>query len=468
MAKKKIERRNSKSNSKKTKIIRPLLSHHEDRTIYIGIFGLGAVGSGVVELLKENSDIIWKRCHKSFRIAKGVVKSPRKKRPFKPDFPISDRPDFILHDPNIDVILELTGGKKLPEKIFRHCIINKKPIVTANKAFLAENANLLGKLFQKQRTCIGMEASVAGAVPILQSLRYGLSANDISGVYGIVNGTANYILTAMQRREIGFSQALAEAQALGYAEVDPTFDVKGHDSAHKLAILMGLAFHHRFNYTEISKEGIDGINPIDFEYAKEFGYTLKLLAIAKNTSMGYEGRVHPTLIPSASTLASVNNEYNAVEVLGNYSGSVVAYGKGAGPKPTASAVVSDLVGMYEYEMLHSPLDGPEEKYFFENRQARILPLIEIKSKFYIRFTVKDKIGVMSTISHHLSREKISISQMIQKRIPGVNNVVNLTLITDICQEKQIHSAFKRISYEDFVKNSFHLYRIEEIPTTGFF
>lgn len=433
-----------------------------DRTVNIGIFGLGAVGAGVVRLLHENRQVIWKRCGKVFRITRAVVKNASKARKLPgPKFPITTNPKDILNDPNVDVILELVGGQKLPEEIFRHSIINKKPVVTANKAFLAEQSALLGKLFKQERTCIGMEASVAAAVPILQSLRYGLSANTVSKVYGIVNGTANYILTAMQQKGWTFKEALKEAQQLGFAEADPTFDIKGQDSAHKLAILMGIAFHYRFDYQKITKEGIDRIDPIDFVYAKEFGYVLKLLAIAKDSPDGFEARVHPTLIPSDSILASVSDEKNAVQAFGNFSGPVIAYGNGAGSHPTASAVVADLIGMYEYEELHSPLDGPEEKYFFENPVAPILPPDKIESKFYLRFQVKDQVGVMSTISRHLSDSNISINQMIQKRIPGVKDRVNLNLITDICKEQQIVEALIKIKRESLVLSRLHKYRIEE-------
>lgn len=437
----------------------------EKKIVRIGMFGLGVVASGVLKLLEENQAIIKKRCNKTFKVTKIVVKNKNKKRliPAKilKGIKISDDPQTIFNDPDIDVILELIGGKGLAKKIFLYCTEKQKPLVSANKAFLAEDSHILADFFKKKRTCLGMEASVAASVPILQSLRYGISANEISTVYGIINGTANYILSAMEKRDISFNQALIEAQKLGFAEQDPTFDIKGHDSAHKLAILMSLAFHHRFNYKEISKEGIEHIDPLDFHFAKEFGYCIKLLGIAKKTKNGYEGRVHPTFIPKGSMLASVHGVYNAIYVEGNYSGPLVIYGLGAGSKPTASAVISDLIGMFEYEDILSTIHVPEEKYFFEQPPKGIIPLEKIVSKFYVRLRALDSIGVMTKISKVISQNKISISQMIQKRVKNDSNKVDLIIITNTCLENNMNKALQSISKEKFVYTPCHHYRIED-------
>jgi len=421
--------------------------------IRVGIIGVGTVGSHVVKILQENEDIITARSGKRIVPVMGVVKNLSKKRDL--GIPLSDNVDDVLENPDVDVVLELMGGVDEAYRVVKRALQNKKPVVTANKALLAyhryELKDLAGDI------PIGYEASVAGGIPIIKALREGLSANHIDAIKGIMNGTCNFILTKMMNEKVAFADVLKEAQALGYAEADPTFDVGGFDAAHKLLILASIAYGIDVKPEEILIEGIEHISSEDICFAKEFGYNIKLLTIAKKSGDKVELRVHPALIPMSQMIAKVDGVMNGISVIGDRVGETMYYGPGAGGSATASAVVSDLIDIARHTQ-NSPMLGfirPLEK-----SGLSLMAKEEICTQYYIRVSVTDKIGVLSQISQILGKHNISISSFLQKQDALKANSAVLLFSTHACKEKEIQSALRELGALEFVEVKPAMIRIE--------
>ncbi|NCD11703.1 MAG: homoserine dehydrogenase [Epsilonproteobacteria bacterium] len=421
--------------------------------IKVGIIGVGTVGSHVVKILQENEDIITARSGKKIVPVMGIVRDITKKRDVS--IPLSSNVDDVLENPEIDIVIELMGGVDEAYQIVTRALKNKKAVVTANKALLAYHRYELRDLAGS--TPIGYEASVAGGIPIIKALREGLSANHIEAIKGIMNGTCNFILTKMMNEKAEFADVLKEAQALGYAEADPTFDVGGFDAAHKLLILASIAYGINVKPEEILIEGIEHINSEDIYFAKEFGYNIKLLTIAKKSGEQVELRVHPALVPMKQMIAKVDGVMNGISVIGDRVGETMYYGPGAGGSATASAVVSDLIDIARHAQ-NSPMLG-----FIKPLEKSGLTLMnqdDIITQYYIRVTVADKIGVLSKISHILGKHSISISSFLQKQDGKREESAVLLFSTHTCKESDIQKALQEISLLDFVENKPAMIRIE--------
>lgn len=437
--------------------------HQGMRTVSLGIFGLGVVGCGVVSILQKNRSLIQDRLGADLRITHAVTAHPKKKRPVSLEgISVSSNPATILDNPDIDIVIELIGGTGLAREILLRSLDAGKPVVTANKALLAEHPReIFSKAYETGLT-IGMEASVAGGIPILRSLKEGLSGDHILEIVGIVNGTSNYILSKMSSENAAFDSVLAEAQQLGYAEADPTFDVEGHDSAHKLTILVNLAYGTMVEFSQVHKEGITAITPMDIDYAGRLGYVIKLLAIGKLVNGKVEARVHPTLIAKEHQLASVNGVFNAVFLTGDNVDATMSYGRGAGGAPTGSAVVSDVVDLARNLMAGvrqkiPPLSVVKGKV----RELEVLAIDQVISEYYLRFQVLDRVGVLAKMTKALGDNNISIQSMFQPALAAnAEELVQVVLITHQAREKNIRKALAKIAGMDFIKGQTQLIRIK--------
>jgi len=418
--------------------------------VKVGIVGVGTVGESVVKILQKNKDIINARSGKNIVVVKGAVRDLSKKR--EVDIPLTDNPYEITDDPDIDIVVELMGGIDEAYEVVKRALQNKKAVVTANKALLAYHRYELQKLADDLP--FEFEASVAGGIPIIKALKEGLSANHIEAIKGIMNGTCNYILTKMAKEGADFKDVLKEAQELGYAEADPTFDVEGFDAAHKLLILASIAYGIDAKPEDILIEGITKINSLDFSFAKEFGYTIKLLAIAKKNDNKVELRVHPVLISKDEMIAKVDGVMNGVSVIGDFVGETLYYGPGAGGDATASAVVSNIIDIARGGKC-SPMLGFKKPL---ESGMELLNKDEIKSKYYLRILVEDRPGVLAKIAKLFGENFISIESMLQK--PKHKSFANLLLSTHFCLEKDIQKALKELENFDFVNEKPFMMRIE--------
>ena len=416
--------------------------------VKIGIVGVGTVGKAVIKNLEKNKEIIKARAGKEIKVIKGVVRDLNKKRDI--NIPLTTDYKEVTQDPEIDIVVELMGGVEKAYEVVKDALIHKKAVVTANKALLAYHRFELQKL---AKTPFEYEASVAGGIPIIKALRDGLSANHILEIKGIINGTCNYILSEMKKGR-NYKEVLKEAQELGYAESDPTFDVGGYDAAHKLLILASIAYNIDAKPEDILIEGIENINLTDIEFAKEFGYEIKLLGIAKKTQNEIELRVHPTLIKQKEMISKVEGVMNAVSVIGDVVGETMYYGPGAGGDATASAVISDIIEIARGNK--NPMLG--YKIPLEIEKLSLKPIEEIESKYYLRIAVNDKVGVLEKIAHILAKNNISIDSFLQK---PKNGYVKLLFATHKCKEKEIKKAIKEIETLEFVIKPINYIRIEE-------
>jgi len=430
------------------------------RKIGVGLVGWGTVGCGVVEVLRENAGVIESRLGVPLELRRVADRDIERQRPVAvPRELLTTNVDDILRDPDIQIVVELIGGLKAAKTVICSALESGKHVVTANKALLAHVGNELFAFALTKGLSIGFEASVAGGIPLIKALREGLASNRISTFFGILNGTANYILTRMSEDKLSFDEALKEAQALGYAEADPTLDIEGIDTAHKLAIASAIAFGTPIQFDRVHIEGISGIDPLDIQYAEEFGYQLKLLAIARNTENRLEMRVHPTLIARKHVLASVKGVYNAVHIEGNAVGDVMLYGMGAGMMPTGSAVVSDLVDVARDILNKTPGRIPPLAFLPDRLQKiEIKPVSDISTSYYFRFLALDRPGVLSKISGILGRYQISIAAVIQKG--RHTNSVPLLMITHEALESDVRKALDEINALDAVLAPAVLIRIE--------
>ena len=438
--------------------------------INVGIIGFGTVGTGTVRILLENKDVLKERLGFEINLRKIAVRDIVRDRGIKvPEGVLTTDVDAVLNDPHIDIVVEVIGGIRPAKDFILKAINNGKHVVTANKALLATDGNEIFTAAQEAGIEIGFEASVAGGIPIIKVIREGLVANRIRAVYGIINGTSNYILTKMTDENVEFSVALKEAQDLGYAEADPTLDIEGIDSAHKLAILAYLSYGIPIPYKNIYTEGISKISSQDIDFASELGYKVKLLAIAKATppSPPYQGgenggvevelRVHPTMIPKDYLISKVDGPFNAVYVEGDATGSTLYYGRGAGAMPTGSAVVSDIVDIARD--IKKNATGRIPVMVKTIRDVRIKKIDDVISMYYFRFSALDKPGVLSKISGILGNYNISIASMIQKG-RRVGEAVPLVVLTHEAKEKDVRQAIEEIDHLPVVMDKTVFIRVE--------
>ncbi|QCT94229.1 homoserine dehydrogenase [Caminibacter mediatlanticus TB-2] len=416
--------------------------------VKVGIVGVGTVGEAVVKNILKNREIIKSRAGKEIKIVKGVVRDLNKKRDI--NIPLTTNYKEVTQNPEIDIVVELMGGVDKAYEVVKDALLHKKAVVTANKALLAYHRFELQKI---AKTPFEYEASVAGGIPIIKALRDGLSANHILEIKGIINGTCNYILTEMKKGR-DYNEVLKEAQNKGYAEADPTFDVGGFDAAHKLLILASIAYNIDAKPEDILIEGIENINLTDIEFAKEFGYEIKLLGIAKKISNEIELRVHPTLIKKNEMISKVDGVMNAVSVVGDIVGETMYYGPGAGGDATSSAVISDIIEIARGNK--NPMLG--YKIPLEIEKVSLKEIDEIESKYYLRIAVNDEVGVLEKIAHILAKNNISIESFLQK---PRNGYVKLLFSTHKCKEKEIKKAINEIQKQNFVIKPINFIRIEE-------
>ena len=418
----------------------------------IAILGVGTVGEAVAKILLQNKKLIAARCGEEIVPVIGVVRNLSKKRDVA--IPLTNDIDSVLERDDIDVFVELMGGVEEPFRVVSKILERKKAVVTANKALLAYHRYALQNL--AQNTPFGFEASVAGGIPIIRALREGLSANHILSINGILNGTSNYILTSMMSKGSNFADALKKAQELGYAEADPTFDVGGFDAAHKLLILASIAYGVHGNPEDILIEGIEGITPEDIFFANDFEYVIKLLAIAKKTGDKVELRVHPALVPKDKMIAKTDGVTNAVSVVGDAVGETMFYGPGAGGPATASSVISDLIDIARDGK--SPMLG--YKAPFELNALELLDPSEIRTKYYFRLRVEDKVGVLAKITNLMSENNLSIDSLLQKP-KDESPYATLFFTTHTSVEKDVRRTMEILQEQEFVKEKPFMMRIEE-------
>ncbi len=400
--------------------------------INVGIIGFGTVGTGTASILLKNRGLLKERTGIDINLRRIADLDIRRDRGIRlPKGILTAKTEELLSDPDIHIVVELIGGTTVAKDLVLRAMNNGKHVVTANKALLATHGAEIFRAASRRNVELGFEASVAGGIPIVKVIREGLVANRIKAVYGIINGTTNYILTKMTDEKAEFSEVLKEAQKLGYAEADPTYDIEGIDSAHKLAILASLSYGTRFSIRDVYREGISWISPMDIEFARELGYKLKLLAIAKESEGKVELRVHPTMVPEEYLISKVDGVFNAVYVEGDAVGSTLYYGRGAGDMPTGSAVVSDIADIARNIVTNSVCRiSPEPS----RKPKSLMKMEEVQSMYYFRFSAIDKPGVLSKISGILGKYNISIVSVIQKgRHEG--KAVPLVVLTHKARER---------------------------------
>jgi homoserine dehydrogenase len=439
----------------------------QKRSIGVGLIGFGTIGRGVAKVLAQNADVIEQRLGAPLRLVRiadldldtdrGVDLSGIR---FDADS------DGLVADPEVDIVVELVGGYDVARRLILRSIENGKHVVTANKALLALHGAEIFAQAAERGVDVAFEASVAGGIPILRSLREGLAANHIDALYGILNGTTNYVLSEMESTGEDFDVVLKRAQELGYAEADPTFDVEGIDAAHKLTLLAAMAFGAELTFKQVPTEGIVGLTPDDFEAAKEFGFRIKLLGIAKARREGgterIEARVHPTLIPIDSMLARVDGAMNAVAVIGDAVGETLFYGAGAGEMPTASAVVADLMEIAREIGRGSAGRVAPLSYMPEVLAPKpLVPLGELAGRFYLRFTALDRPGVLGHLAGELGEHGIGIESVIQKGRGGSSQSVPVIVLTHPATEAAVRAALERIDEFADVTAATRVLRIEE-------
>ncbi|MCB2292778.1 homoserine dehydrogenase [Clostridium algoriphilum] len=423
--------------------------------VKIAILGFGNVGTGVWKILQENKKEIMKRSNCQIEVAKILVNDINKKR----DIDISkeiltDNIDDIINDESIKIVVELVGGRDEAKQYMIRAMKAKKHIVTANKLVIANWGEELFKIADEENVLFYYEASVAGGIPIIREINESLTANRIEQIIGIINGTTNYILSKMTLEGLSFEQALKEAQEKGYAEADPTSDVEGYDAVYKLAIMASLSFGTKVDHDRIYREGISKISAVDIEYAKKFGYTIKLLAIAKEENNKLELRVHPTLIPSSHPMANVNDAFNAILIKGNAVGELMLYGQGAGDMPTGSAVVGDIISILRNNVKPSELKAlNDDADFKEVKKSE-----ENESEFYIRLNVNDRAGVLGDTAKIFGGNNVSITSITQDVVHKEH--VLLAFITHKSAEKNINNSLKKIKELENVNEIESIIRIE--------
>jgi homoserine dehydrogenase len=438
------------------------------KPINVGLLGIGTVGGGTFNVLARNEAEITRRAGRPIRIAKVADKDLELARQVTAGrAQVTDDAFAVVSDPDIDIVVELIGGCGIAKELVLKAIANGKHVVTANKALLAMHGNEIFAAAHEKGVMVAFEAAVAGGIPIIKALREGLTANRIQWIAGIINGTTNFILSEMRDKGLPFDVVLKEAQRLGYAEADPTFDIEGVDAAHKITILSALAFGIPMQFAKAHVEGISQLDADDIKYAEQLGYRIKLLGITRrrqtNGNAGVELRVHPTLIPAKRLIANVEGAMNAVLVQGDAVGATLYYGKGAGAEPTASAVIADLV---DVTRLHT--SDPEHRVphlAFQPdamEDTPILPMSEVESSYYLRLRVEDKPGVLADITRILADQQISTAAMIQRQPGEGESQTDIIMLTHITREKNVDAAIVKIEALPVIKKKVIRLRMEEL------
>ena len=434
------------------------------KPINAGLLGIGTVGGGTFAVLRRNAEEIARRAGRPIRITVVADKNLElAKQVAGGACRITDDAFSVVADPEVDIVIELIGGCGVAKDLVLKAIANGKHVVTANKALLAMHGNEIFKAAQDKGVMVAFEAAVAGGIPIIKALREGLSANRIQWIAGIINGTTNFILSEMRDKGLSFDTVLKEAQRLGYAEADPTFDIEGVDAAHKITILSALAFGIPMQFDKAYTEGISKLDATDIKYAEQLGYRIKLLGITKRTPEGVELRVHPTLIPAKRLIANVEGAMNAVLVQGDAVGSTLYYGKGAGAEPTASAVIADLVDVTRMHTADPEHRVPHLAFQPDKlSDLPILPMNEVTTSYYLRLRVQDKPGVLADITRILADEQISIDAVIQKEPGEGEDQTDLIMLTHQTREKRINAAIAKVEALPVVAGKVTRLRLEQL------
>jgi len=427
----------------------------EKNNLRIGVIGCGTVGTHVIKSLSRNRHVLRKKTGIDISIIKVCDKDRRKKKAFPSVF--TSKIDEVIEAP-LDVIVELIGGIDSSYHIITKSLKSGRSVVTANKALIAEKGREIFRLAERKNLHVGFEASVAGAVPVIKTIRESYIGNNISRIMAILNGTTNYVLTRMFFDSMNLSQALRMAQKLGYAEANTELDIKGLDTAHKLSILSALASNKFVSWKEISVEGIENIEPMDISFTAEFGYRIKLLAVAQKKGASLDLRVHPTLLPSRHLLSLVEGVYNAVYIEGDMAGKSLLYGEGAGGAAAASAVIADIVDTGMKLAGHN--GSRTDAALYEDEKVVLIPMKDICTRYYFRFTALDKPGVLATISGILGHKGISIASVIQKE-ESPEKAVPILMLTHVAREESVRKAICQIDGLSFIKKPTVILRVEE-------
>ena len=434
------------------------------KPIKVGLLGIGTVGAGTFTVLQRNQEEIRRRAGRGIEIVMVAdLNTERAKEITGGKVEVVNDANLVVNHPDIDIVIELIGGYGIARELVMKAIANGKHVVTANKALLATHGTEIFRAAQEKGVMVAFEAAVAGGIPIIKALREGLTANRIQWIAGIINGTTNFILSEMRDKGLDFDVVLKEAQALGYAEADPTFDIEGVDAAHKATIMSAIAFGIPVQFDRAHVEGITRLSSTDIRYAEQLGYRIKLLGIARRVANGIELRVHPTLIPANRLIANVEGAMNAVLVQGDAVGATLYYGKGAGSEPTASAVIADLV-----DITRLATADPEHRVpylaFQPNEMADtpILPMSEVTTSYYLRMRVADKPGVLAEVTRILADASISIDAMLQKEAGEGETQTDLIILTHETKEKQVNAAIAAIEALPTVAGQVHRIRLEQL------
>ncbi|WP_413460048.1 homoserine dehydrogenase [Herbaspirillum huttiense] len=434
------------------------------KSIKVGLLGIGTVGSGTFNVLKRNQQEIARRAGRGIEITMVAARNTARATELtQGEVKVVNDGNLVVNDPEIDIVVELIGGDDIARDLVLKAIANGKHVVTANKALIAKHGNEIFKAAQEKGVMVAFEAAVAGGIPIIKALREGLTANRIQWVAGIINGTTNFILSEMRDKGLDFDVVLKEAQRLGYAEADPTFDIEGVDAAHKLTIMASIAFGIPVQFDKAHVEGITKLQASDITYAEKLGYRIKLLGITRQTAKGIELRVHPTLIPASRLIANVEGAMNAVVVRGDAVGEALYYGKGAGSEPTASAVIADLVDITRLATA-DPEHHVPSLAFQLNAMADtpVLPMSEVVTSYYLRIRVADQAGVLADVTRILADSTISIDAMLQKEPGEGEQQTDIIMLTHQTQEKNIEAAIAKIESLATVVGKVTKIRLEEL------
>jgi len=434
------------------------------KPINVGLLGIGTVGSGTFKVLQRNREEISRRAGCAIRMTIVADKDTARAKAIVGDAArVTADALEVINDPQVDIVVELIGGYTIAKDLILKAIANGKHVVTANKALLALHGNEIFAAAHKAGVMVAFEAAVGGGIPIIKSLREGLTANRIEWIAGIINGTSNFILSEMRAKGAAFADVLKEAQRMGYAEADPTFDIEGVDAAHKLTIMAAIGFGIPMQFSKAHVEGISQLAQEDIRYAEELGYRIKLLGIAKRKAAGFELRVHPTLIPARQLIANVEGVMNAILVKGDAVGQTLYYGAGAGAEPTASAVVADLVDVARM-LTADPEHRVPHLAFQPDRlsDVPILPMGEVETSYYLRLRVADKAGVLADITRILADQGISIEALVQKEPHAGEEHVDIIMLTHLTQEKKIDAAIQRIEALPVVSGKITRIRMEAL------
>ena len=437
------------------------------KPVNVGLLGLGTVGGGTFNVLTRNAEEISRRSGREIRVTHAAAREyDAAGLPGVEAISVSDDAFSVVEQPEVDVVVELIGGYEPARELVLKAIANGKHVVTANKALIATHGNEIFAAAQDKGVTVAFEAAVAGGIPIIKALREGLAANRVQWLTGIINGTGNFILTEMRDKGRDFNDVLKEAQVLGYAEADPTFDVEGIDAAHKLAILASLAFGIPLQFDKVYTEGISKITREDVSYAEEFGYRIKHLGYARRTDRGIEMRVHPTLIPERRLIANVDGVMNAVLVNADAVGPTLYYGAGAGAEPTASAVVADIIDVAR--TLTTPVENRVPHLAFQPGSIADIPILsidDVSTAYYLRMQVSDKPGVMADITQVFGDAGISIEAILQKEPAAGSDKAAVILLTHVVEEREMNAAIRQISELDSILGEVTRIRLEHLEVS---